>query len=107
VAGDKTVINNIIQRLVKELTIAPYKFLAAFEIADRDIFYGREAAVEELAGAVGRHKVVIKGALETCGLLRRWLGGSEASPSGAAGAISSRRCLTCRAAPPSAASPSS
>src|SRR5215472_13292880 len=59
VAGNKTVINNIIQRLAKELTTTPYKFLASYDIADRDIFYGRDAEVEAVAGAVKRHKVII------------------------------------------------
>ncbi len=63
VAGNKTVINNIIQRLAKELTTTPYKFLASYDVADRDIFYGRAAVVDELAGAVARHKaIVINGA---------------------------------------------
>jgi hypothetical protein len=59
VAGNKTVITNIIQRLARELTTTPYKFLASYDIADRDIFYGRAAVVEELAGAVARHKAII------------------------------------------------
>jgi len=79
VAGDKTIFNNIIQRVVKELTTTPYKFLAAFDIADRDIFYGRAAAIEELAGAAGRQKVVIingasgagKSSLVNAGLIPR------------------------------------
>src|SRR5271169_2531861 len=59
VAGNKTVINNIIQRHAKELTSTPYKFLASYDIADRDIFYGRNTVIEALAGAVSRHKVII------------------------------------------------
>jgi WD40 repeat protein len=59
VAGNKTVINNIIQRLAKQLTTKPYKFLASYDIADRDIFYGRAATIEELAGEVARHQVTI------------------------------------------------
>src|SRR5712692_10366766 len=59
VAGNKTVINNIIQRLAKELTTTPYKFLASYDVADRDIFYGRTAVVDELAGAVARHKAIL------------------------------------------------
>jgi hypothetical protein len=35
VAGNKTIINKIIQRIAKELTTTPYKFLASYEIADR------------------------------------------------------------------------
>src|SRR5260370_42343650 len=59
VAGNKTIINNIIQRIARELTTTPYKFLASYEIADRDIFYGRDAIIEELAAQVGRHKVIL------------------------------------------------
>ena len=60
VAGNKTTVTNyIIQRRAKELTNTPFKFLASYDIADRDIFYGRDAVVEELAGAVARHRVII------------------------------------------------
>jgi len=59
VAGNKTIINNIIQRIAKELTTTPYKFLASYDVADRDIFYGRDAIIEELAGKVGRCKVLL------------------------------------------------
>src|SRR5215472_12019346 len=79
VAGNKTIINNIIQRLAKELTTTPYKFLASYDVADRDIFYGRAAVVEELAGAVARHKAIIingasgagKSSLVNAGLIPR------------------------------------
>lgn len=79
VAGDKTIINNIIQRIAKELTTTPYKFLASYEIADRDIFYGRDAVIEELAAQVGRHKVILingasgagKSSLVNAGLIPR------------------------------------
>jgi formylglycine-generating enzyme required for sulfatase activity len=79
VAGNKTVINNIIQRIAKELNTTPYKFLASYDIADRDIFYGRDAIVEELAAQVGRHKVILingasgagKSSLVNAGLIPR------------------------------------
>jgi WD40 repeat protein len=79
VAGNKTVINNIIQRFAKELTNTPYKFLSFYDIADRDIFYGRAAVVEQLAGAVVRHKAIIingasgagKSSLVNAGLIPR------------------------------------
>ncbi len=79
VAGNKTIINNIIQRIAKELTTTPYKFLASYEIADRDIFYGRDTIVEELAAQVGRHKVLLingssgagKSSLVNAGLIPR------------------------------------
>ncbi len=79
VAGNKTIINNIIQRLAKELTTTPYKFLASYEIADREIFYGRDAVIEELAAQIGRHKVILingasgagKSSLVNAGLIPR------------------------------------
>jgi len=79
VAGNKTTVNNIIQRLVKQLTSTPYKFLTSYDIADRDIFYGRTAVVEELAGEMERHKVIIingasgagKSSLVNAGLIPR------------------------------------
>src|SRR5215470_168078 len=79
VGGNKTVINNIIQRIAKELTTTPYKFLASYEIADRDIFYGRNAVIEELAAQIGRHKVLLingasgagKSSLVNAGLIPR------------------------------------
>jgi hypothetical protein len=77
VAGNKTIIN--IQRIAKELTTTPYKFLASYEIADRDIFYGRDGIIEELAAQVGRHKVILingasgagKSSLVNAGLIPR------------------------------------
>ena len=79
VAGNKTIINNIIQRIAKELTTTPYKFLASYDIADRDIFYGRDPIIEELAAQVGRHKVILingasgsgKSSLVNAGLIPR------------------------------------
>src|ERR1700730_843515 len=79
VAGNKTIINNIVQRIAKELTTTPYKFLASYEIADGDIFYARDAIIEELAAQVGRHKVILingasgagKSSLVNAGLIPR------------------------------------
>jgi excinuclease UvrABC ATPase subunit len=79
VAGNKTIINNIIQRIAKELTTTPYKFLASYDIADCDIFYGRDAVIEELAAQIGRHKVLLingasgagKSSLVNAGLIPR------------------------------------
>ncbi|MCV6639480.1 hypothetical protein [Candidatus Albibeggiatoa sp. nov. NOAA] len=79
VAGNKTVIQNIIQQAVKKLTSTPYKFLASYDIADRDIFYGRSAVIEDLAGKVPRYKTLIingasgsgKSSLVNAGLIPR------------------------------------
>jgi hypothetical protein len=79
VAGNKTIINNIIQRIAKELTTTPYKFLASYDIADRDIFYGRDTIIEELAAQIGRHKIILingasgagKSSLVNAGLIPR------------------------------------
>ncbi|RKZ38499.1 MAG: hypothetical protein DRQ49_14120 [Gammaproteobacteria bacterium] len=59
VAGNKTVIQNIIQQAVKKLTTSPYKFLASYDISDKDIFYGRSTVIEDLAGKVPRYKTLI------------------------------------------------
>ncbi|MCV6636979.1 hypothetical protein [Candidatus Albibeggiatoa sp. nov. NOAA] len=79
IAGNKTVIQNIIQQAVKQLTSTPYKFLASYDIADRDIFYGRSAVVEALASKVPRYKTLIingasgsgKSSLVNAGLIPR------------------------------------
>ena len=79
IAGNKITINNIIQRIAKELTTTPYKFLASYEMADRDIFYGRDRIIEELAAQVGRQKVILvngasgsgKSSLVNAGLIPR------------------------------------
>ena len=59
VAGNKTVIQNIVQQAVKKLTTSPYKFLAFYDISDKDIFYGRSTVIEDLAGKVPRYKTLI------------------------------------------------
>jgi WD40 repeat protein len=59
VAGNKTVIQNIVQEAVKKITTSPYKFLASYDISDRDIFYGRSVVIEKLVGEVPRHKTLI------------------------------------------------
>ena len=79
VAGNKTIINNIIQPIAKELTTTPYKFLACHDIVDRDIFYGRDTIIEDLAAQIGRHKVILingasgagKSSLVNAGLIPR------------------------------------
>ncbi len=79
VAGNKTVIQNIIQQTLKQFTSSPYKFLASYDLSDRDIFYGRSALIDELAGKVPRHKTIIingasgagKSSLVNAGLIPR------------------------------------
>ncbi|RKZ92555.1 MAG: hypothetical protein DRR19_03895 [Candidatus Parabeggiatoa sp. nov. 1] len=79
VAGNKTVIQNIIQQAVKKLTTSPYKFLASYDISEREIFYGRSVVIEDLAGKVPRYKTLIingasgsgKSSLVNAGLIPR------------------------------------
>ncbi|MBK8177137.1 MAG: hypothetical protein IPK66_18340 [Rhodospirillales bacterium] len=79
VAGNKTIINTIVQRIAKELTTTPYKFLASYDIPDRDIFYGRDTVIAELAAQVGRQKIILingasgagKSSLVNAGLIPR------------------------------------
>jgi len=59
VAGNKTVIQYITQQTAKKIVSQPYKFLSSYSIADRDIFFGREVLIEQLAGQVPRHKVLL------------------------------------------------
>jgi hypothetical protein len=59
VAGDKIVINYLIQCRAEKLTTTPYKLLTSYDIADRAIFYGCAGEIEELTGAVARHNVII------------------------------------------------
>jgi WD40 repeat protein len=59
VAGNKVVIQRIIRQAAEKIITAPYKFLSSYDISDRFIFFGRTAAVEELAGQIPRHKVLI------------------------------------------------
>jgi hypothetical protein len=62
VAGNQTVINHIrqvVEKARRNVAKTPYKFLAYYDIPDRDIFYGRDSIIEELAGRVARHKVVL------------------------------------------------
>lgn len=59
VAGDKTTIHNYYGPEPQDITKAPYKFLSYYDIGDRDIFFGRDAVIAELAGKIPRHKVLI------------------------------------------------
>ena len=59
VAGDKTTINNYYARNQRDIAKAPYKFLAYYDIGDRDIFFGRDGIIETLAGEIRRHKILI------------------------------------------------
>ena len=51
VGGNKTTIITI-QQKAQKIVKAPYKFLASYDISDRDIFFGRTAVIEELAGKI-------------------------------------------------------
>ncbi len=57
--GNQTIINNIIQNAAKQIVTAPYKFLASYDICDRDIFFGRDAVIEELIGKMPRYKTLV------------------------------------------------
>jgi formylglycine-generating enzyme required for sulfatase activity len=59
VAGNKTVIQNIIQQAAQKIITAPYKFLASYDISDRDIFFGRTTVIEELVGKIPRYKTLV------------------------------------------------
>ncbi|GAK53959.1 hypothetical protein U14_05236 [Candidatus Moduliflexus flocculans] len=59
IAGNKTIINNIIQQTAKQIVTAPYKFLSSYDISDRDIFFGREAVIEQIVGKLPRYKTLV------------------------------------------------
>ncbi len=59
VVGNKTVIQHIVQQAARELIVHPYKFLSAYDISDKDIFFGRDALTKQLAGKVSRHKILL------------------------------------------------
>ena len=59
VAGNKTVIQHIIQQAARELIVHPYKFLSSYDISDQNIFFGRDTLTKRLAGKVARHKVLL------------------------------------------------
>jgi len=59
VAGNKTVIQHIIQQAARELIVHPYKFLSAYDISDKNIFFGRDTLTKQLAGKVTRHKILL------------------------------------------------
>ena len=58
VTGDENVVQFLCEK-PRDLTKAPYKFLSYYDIGDRDIFFGRNAVIEQLAGQIPRHKVLI------------------------------------------------
>ena len=39
IAGNKTIIQHIVQQAAQTIVTAPYKFLASYDISDRDIFF--------------------------------------------------------------------
>jgi energy-coupling factor transporter ATP-binding protein EcfA2 len=59
VVGNKTVIQHIVQQAARELIVHPYKFLSAYDISDKNIFFGRDALTKQLAGKISRHKVLL------------------------------------------------
>jgi len=80
VAGNKTIINQIIQQAAKQIVTAPYKFLASYDISDHDIFFGRDAVIDKLVGKLPRYKTLVingrsgsgKTSLINAGLIRVW-----------------------------------
>lgn len=59
IAGNKTVIQNIIQQAARQIVTTPYKFLASYDISDHDIFFGRDAVIEQLVGNFPRFKTLV------------------------------------------------
>lgn len=59
VVGNKTIIQHIVQQAAREIIVHPYKFLSAYDISDKNIFFGRDTLTKQLAGKVARHKVLL------------------------------------------------
>ena len=60
VHGDKVVYQTIIRKAApKPLITTPYKFLSYYDISDKDLFFGREEMVRQIAGLIPQHKALI------------------------------------------------
>ncbi len=59
VAGNKTVIQNIINKIKPETVSVPYKFLSSYDISDRDIFFGRTGVINEILSQLSRHNIIV------------------------------------------------
>jgi hypothetical protein len=58
VGGNKITVQLLVQQIKKEVKFS-YKFLSHYEIWDRDIFFGRQSATDEVVGYVDRSSVVL------------------------------------------------
>ena len=61
IAGNQAALHAALrQRAAQQMAAAmPYKFLASYDISDRDIFFGREAVIEDLLGKIPRCKILL------------------------------------------------
>ncbi|BAP56417.1 WD40 repeat-containing protein [Thioploca ingrica] len=56
--GNKAVIQNITRHTTKSLTSSPYKHLAPYDLADKELFYGRQKTMQNMAKKIIHHKIV-------------------------------------------------
>jgi WD40 repeat protein len=56
--GNKAVIQNITRNTTKSLTSSPYKLLAPYDLADKELFYGRQETIKRMAKKIVHHKIV-------------------------------------------------
>ena len=60
IAGNQAALHAALrQRAAQQMAAMPYKFLASYDISDRDIFFGREAVIEDLLGKIPRCKTLL------------------------------------------------
>ena len=57
--GNKIVLKTIVQKAIEPLHVSPYKFLSYYDISDANVFFGREALVQQIAGLVPQYKAII------------------------------------------------
>ena len=56
--GNKAVIQNITRNTTKSLISLPYKLLAPYDLADKELFYGRQETIKNMAKRIVHHKIV-------------------------------------------------
>lgn len=60
IAGNQAALQAALrQRAAQPMAAMPYKFLASYDISDRDIFFGRETVIENLLGKIPRCKTLL------------------------------------------------
>ncbi|NJO16058.1 MAG: ATP-binding protein [Thioploca sp.] len=56
--GNKAVVQNMIRHTTKSMISSPYKFLVPYDLADKELFYGRQKTLKSMAKKIIHHKIV-------------------------------------------------